>query len=572
MSTIPSYLPVAPQPAGAAPSQAVIPAPPPGLTRLAAGALIDGTVVGRTQQGLLAIKTSHGELALRTSASPPVQSRVVLQLQPSGGQFRVILLTAEGVKSSPGAPAQKAPSQPGGQQASPPPPVSTLQARAAPPPAGAPQLPQAQPSAQPAVGVKTGYPAAPVTPSGAASQPVASQPGTPQPGATQPIAPQSQNTAAPLAGQALPVAGRPAAPPVIPGSPSMPTSPSGVPVTTPTSPPGAAATTPPPGAALQSITNTPTGTPAIPTATPGAATVATPGAGTLATGPASAALSPTSPPTMVNQAGQVATQSTAAPTGATGALPALPAATTLSSAGLPLAVAAGAPSVGPAIAGAGGAELIRNWPGLDLAIAALRAASPQLAAPNIDAVMPRPGPQLAGTLALLVSALRGGDIRGWLGKTTMRELTRTSGKEAAGRLADEFGQLSRLARTDSGEWRVQALPFFDGARLQQIQLYIKRRDQGASGDEDVPARFVFEFDLSNLGPVQLDGLAANRRFDLVVRSQSDLPDAIRKEIGAMFSRSQEENGFAGEIHFQTAPTFAVAPLGEVQANTSGLVV
>lgn len=185
--------------------------------------------------------------------------------------------------------------------------------------------------------------------------------------------------------------------------------------------------------------------------------------------------------------------------------------------------------------------------------------------------MPRPGPQLAGSLALLISALRGGDIRGWLGQGTMRELARSPGKEAASRLADEFGQLSRLARSDSGEWRVHALPFFDGARHQQIQLYMKRRDQDAPGEEDIPARFVFEFDLSKLGPVQLDGLAANRRFDLVVRSQSDLPDAIRKEIGALFSRTQEENGFAGEIHFQTVPAFAVAPLDEVHPNTGGLI-
>ena len=154
----------------------------------------------------------------------------------------------------------------------------------------------------------------------------------------------------------------------------------------------------------------------------------------------------------------------------------------------------------------------------------------------------------------------------------MREVARTSGKESASRLADDFGQLSRLARTDSGEWRVHALPFFDGARHQQIQLYIKQRDQSAAGEEENPARFVFEFDLSNLGPVQLDGLAANHRFDLMVRSQTDLPEPIRKEISALFSRTQEESGFAGEIHFQTMPTFTVSPHDELPPDSGGLVV
>ncbi|MHA1535915.1 MAG: hypothetical protein ACTSUD_00030, partial [Alphaproteobacteria bacterium] len=267
-----------------------------------------------------------------------------------------------------------------------------------------------------------------------------------------------------------------------------------------------------------------------------------------------------------------ATPGAAIPSGVgaqTGPVPLSPAG--LAVAGLPSS--AGSTPVGAANAGlAGGVELARSWPGLDQAMAALRAASPQLAAPGGDAVMPRPGPQLAGSLVLLISALRGGDIRGWLGQGTMRELARTSGKEAAGRLADEFGQLSRLARTDSGEWRVHALPFFDGARHQQIQLYLKQRQESDGAGEDVPSRFVFEFDLSQLGPVQLDGLAANHRFDLVVRSQSDLPDAIRQEIGALFSRTQEENGFAGEIHFQTVPSFVIAPLDEVEPSSDGLIV
>jgi len=154
----------------------------------------------------------------------------------------------------------------------------------------------------------------------------------------------------------------------------------------------------------------------------------------------------------------------------------------------------------------------------------------------------------------------------------MRELARSSGKEAAGRLSDEFGQLSRLARADSGEWRVHALPFFDGARHQQIQLYLKNRDESGTEGEDIPARFVFEFELSTLGPVQLDGLAANNRFDLVVRSQKDLPEIISKEISALFSRSQEESRFAGEIHFQTVPAFIVAPLGDMQSNTDNFLV
>ncbi|MCZ6859670.1 MAG: hypothetical protein O7I42_05225 [Alphaproteobacteria bacterium] len=561
MSNIPSYLPITQQPTGTAPSQAVISAPPPGLAQLSAGALIEGIVIGRTQQGLLAVKTSHGELALRTTASPPVQSRVVLQLQPSGGQYRVILLSVQGTKSAQGTPAQKTASPPSGQRAGSQAPVSMAQVRAAPPTVASTQLAQVQASAQSAAGAKI----APPVPHAAQAR------ATPRPGAQLSAAPLGQSASGPPAGQVFPAAGRPAAPLAPLSTPSVPTTPSGVPVTAPAN------------AAAPATAGTPTGPPtsptpaAAPTTTPGAASTATPaatpGAGSGAAGPINPGLSTTSPQPVSGQGGQVALPPGGVLAGAAGKSVALPGAVILSSTNPSPASSAGTPPAGAAIAGTGtSAELIRSWPGLDQAIASLRVASPQLAAPNIDAVMPRPGPQLAGTLALLVFALRGGDIRGWLGQSTMRELARSSGKEAASRLADEFGQLSRLARTDSGEWRVHALPFFDGARHQQIQLYIKHRDQGTSGDEDIPARFVFEFDLSNLGPIQLDGLAANHRFDLAVRSQAKLPDAIRNEIGALFARIQEENGFAGEIHFQTVPSFAVAPLGEVQPNTGGLVV
>ncbi len=205
MSNIPSYLPIAQQPTAAAPSQAVIPAPPPGLTRLSAGALVEGTVIGRTPQGLLAVKTSHGELALRTSASPPVQSRVVLQLQPSGGQFRVILLS---VKPAQDAPGQKAaPPRPGGQPAASPPPAAAAPARAAPPSAAAAPVAQARAS------VVSGATPSNTPPATGQARP------TPLPGAPPPAQPQGQPASGQPAGQALPAAGRPAPLTVTPGTP-----------------------------------------------------------------------------------------------------------------------------------------------------------------------------------------------------------------------------------------------------------------------------------------------------------------------------------------------------------------
>ncbi|MEJ2120807.1 MAG: hypothetical protein P8Z76_08875, partial [Alphaproteobacteria bacterium] len=95
MSNIPPTLPFNVAANSAKPSYGVIPSPPASLARLTAGTIVEGVVVGRTQQGLVAVQTSHGEIGVRTTSAPPVNTPVVLQLQPTGGQVRVILISSK---------------------------------------------------------------------------------------------------------------------------------------------------------------------------------------------------------------------------------------------------------------------------------------------------------------------------------------------------------------------------------------------------------------------------------------------------------------------------------------------
>jgi hypothetical protein len=203
-----------------------------------------------------------------------------------------------------------------------------------------------------------------------------------------------------------------------------------------------------------------------------------------------------------------------------------------------------------------------SWPALDAAVETLRLAAPPPVNAVLDAVIPRPGPQLGGALALLISALRGGDLRGWLGRETMNELARLKGGRATQALADDFTQHARLARSDSGDWRVYSLPLFDGGEQQQIRLYLKRRGRQGADESEVPSRFVFELELSRLGPLQLDGLATRGRFDLVVRSTAPLPETFQRDIAALFSEVRDTNDFIGEVYFQTVPAFTAAPVDQ----------
>ncbi|HUT50192.1 MAG TPA: hypothetical protein VM325_12695 [Alphaproteobacteria bacterium] len=212
------------------------------------------------------------------------------------------------------------------------------------------------------------------------------------------------------------------------------------------------------------------------------------------------------------------------------------------------------------------------WPALNTAIETLQQSAIPAVAAAINAVLPRPGPQLGGALVLLMSALRGGDLRGWLGQDNLAEFTRLKGASATRALADDFSQLARPTRNDTGDWRLFNLPLFDGAQQQQIRLYLKQRGRQGDGETETPSRFVFEMDLSRLGALQLDGLASRGRFDLVVRSTAPLPDTVKGDIGVLFGQVREASDFSGEVYFQTVPGFTAAPAGQPPPRPDGLVV
>jgi hypothetical protein len=226
-------------------------------------------------------------------------------------------------------------------------------------------------------------------------------------------------------------------------------------------------------------------------------------------------------------------------------------------------------------AGSAPLALTRKWAALSEAVETLGRADPALAQNLIENAIPRPGPGLAANLLFLLSALRGGDIAGWLGAPAMRALQRAGRHDLVTRLGEDFAQISRLAADPAtGEWRTWLVPVHDGGAIELVRLFIKRhRGRTADDDErDSGTRFLVEVDLSRLGPMQLDGLVQQKRFDLIVRSHAPLPRHMRKDIYAIFDDALAATGYSGGITFQATPTFVVSPLTEVGAHPVGLSV
>ncbi len=221
----------------------------------------------------------------------------------------------------------------------------------------------------------------------------------------------------------------------------------------------------------------------------------------------------------------------------------------------------------------GPAALSQEWTALREAIQALGQTNAVVAQAVLDIVVPQPGPKLAASMLFLVAALRGGNVRGWLGDAASRALERGGAERLLRRLSGDFTALQRLAHDGTGEWRAFFFPIYDGA-FHQLRLFVHNHANSDLGDEaeDPGERFVVEVDLSRLGALQLDGLIRKRRFDLILRSRTPLSEAMHDDITRIFTSAAEAGGLAGHIVFQALPAFPVAPIKELPVAATEVVV
>jgi hypothetical protein len=127
------------------------------------------------------------------------------------------------------------------------------------------------------------------------------------------------------------------------------------------------------------------------------------------------------------------------------------------------------------------------------------------------------------------------------------------------RLSDVAGDIGEQHGTEAGDgWIVTILPFLGLTGEQPMRLYIKP-DQGrdSSKDPKKPSgeRFVLEVVFARLGPMQFDGLVRDRRFDLALRTSSELDGGLRRGIETVFADALGACGWSGEIVFGRTARF-----------------
>ena len=546
---------VAPPPPPSAPAtppaplpSAVVTSPPPALLSLDIGARLDALVTGLDPQGRILVSTRLGPLALQTNIALPASGPLQLQVQSLGTQVLLLITAIHGK-------APQAFSRQGGEVLPPtlPGPAGIGAGKGAGPGTPAAPIPG---TSSPAAG-QAGGPAAPVSlTQGATLGATLLQPGSALiTGATVPSAggvnlvgagrtpsTTAQPTPATAAHSATP--GASASPAQATGKVTLPAG-SGFTVRVLSVQPGAQAQ--PPGATGQPLS--------LGMSLSGVATQAAGGGATHSL--------------VQTPAGPIAIATpTPLPAGA---------AIQLEVIRLPDPQTAGQDRAMALRFGQVIAEQ-RQWPALEEATRTLLDAQPVTAQQLIHGAMPRADANLAANLLFFLFALRGGDVRQWLGDAPARALEKLKPALMA-RLKDDFAGIGRVrTEPDGPEPRPFPVPFFNGHEIEQLRLLVRRREDDEEDDADPRkgpgVRFVVDVEMSRLGRLQLDGFVQDgtKRFDLIVRSDDRLPVNVQNGIRSVFEDANETTGVTGGLAFQSAPANFVGTDAKADDGGLGLMV
>ena len=211
------------------------------------------------------------------------------------------------------------------------------------------------------------------------------------------------------------------------------------------------------------------------------------------------------------------------------------------------------------------AHLAQHWETLDQAIRLLEVANPSAANQITRDHVARPGPQLTAAIALFITAVRGGDLRAWLGEENTRALELARGGLGS-TLREEFGTMQRASEPNDGGWRGFFIPFLDDGQLNQIRLFLHQERDARDNDEREgadPTRFVVDLSLSQLGDLQIDGTVRPETVDLLVRTRDALPTTMRQEIRDIFTSTLGRTGIDGQLAFRVQKTFPTLPIEEL---------
>ena len=205
----------------------------------------------------------------------------------------------------------------------------------------------------------------------------------------------------------------------------------------------------------------------------------------------------------------------------------------------------------------------KEWVNLNEAIHEIGQTSPQLSKHITDTLLPQPNTQLTSNILFYLKALKGADIRLWIGRNVASLLGKVK-PDLLAQLDEDFTILSRAhSEPQLNEWRTAIIPFLATNGLEQFKLHTQ--NQTNQEKDENSSRFLIDISLSRLGRLQMDGLLKkkSKRLDLIIRTQQILPRKMRIEITKIYKDFSELSKIAGQISFQVNRHLVEVPIPQL---------
>ncbi len=235
----------------------------------------------------------------------------------------------------------------------------------------------------------------------------------------------------------------------------------------------------------------------------------------------------------------------------------------------------------PSIIHREGMIMNQSWPSLDDGLATLQSAAPQMVEHITNHILPKPNAQFTAMTLFFLSALKGGEVKDWLGSNATKILAKAK-PGILQKLGEEFKLLGRsdddvATPTRTDDWRGTLIPLLSEDGLQQIRFFSRNLSDDEDNDEQnrKGQRFLIDLNLSKIGRLQLDGIVekGEKRLDMIIRTSVKLPDEVRANIMTIFASANEIVGMNGGMSFQAAPDAFIDPElpdEKPQTNNTGI--
>jgi hypothetical protein len=228
-----------------------------------------------------------------------------------------------------------------------------------------------------------------------------------------------------------------------------------------------------------------------------------------------------------------------------------------------------APAATTAATVASTSALSHDWEALREALQMLRPDAAAAQPAELASRIPNTKSAMVNNALFFLSALRGNDFQRWLGNASVQKLEEKGGNLLQ-RLSADFGTIRSIVTADQPDqpWQMLPLPLIHEDALHQARLFWRHEEGDSQDRSDDETRFVFDLTLSALGPLQIDGLVHGQRphcrCDVVIRTETELDDAMQDELHGLFANASEVAGLSGQLRFSAGKHSMLQPLQELR--------